>query len=476
MSSFKSNPQKFTVVIVGGGFSGSILAAQLLRRAQSAISVAVIDRSPVPARGIAYSTRVEAHLLNVAAGKMSAFPDDADHFLNWAKSNYDPDVEASTFVPRRVYGQYIEAVLQDSQRSTLSRYQRIHDEATAIQRPEDSAQIQLATGNLIVADQVVLALGNFRPSDPNLPGRTAESRRYLPFAWDQSALESAKLDGDVLLVGSGLTCVDQAITLRSRGFKGAIHVISRRGLLPRRHRTVKPWPVFWNSHAPRTTRGLLHLVRQQAKSAHQQGSDWRAVVDSLRPFTAEIWASLPLVEKRRFLRHVRPYWEVHRHRVAPEIGDFLGGEIADHDIQAHAGRIIEYREEAEYVEITYHDRLSGKESKLRVGLVVNCTGPETDARRLNHPLLNQLFSEELARPDALFLGLDVAPDGALYDSLGNPSDFLYAVGPARKGSLWETTAVPEIRAQVAKLAAQLLEISRRLPGFAVSTVDASLAQ
>jgi uncharacterized NAD(P)/FAD-binding protein YdhS len=113
---------------------------------------------------------------------------------------------------------------------------------------------------------------------------------------------------------------------------------------------------------------------------------------------------------------------------------------------------------------------------LRVGLVVNCTGPETDARRLNHPLLNQLFSEELARPDALFLGLDVAPDGALYDSLGNPSDFLYAVGPARKGSLWETTAVPEIRAQVAKLAAQLLEISRRLPGFAVSTVDASLAQ
>jgi uncharacterized NAD(P)/FAD-binding protein YdhS len=163
-----------------------------------------------------------------------------------------------------------------------------------------------------------------------------------------------------------------------------------------------------------------------------------------------------MAEKRRFLRHARPYWEVHRHRVAPEIGDFLGGQIADHDIQAHAGRITHYEEKADHVEVTYHDRLSGKDATLRVGLVVNCTGPENDARRLNHPLLNQLFAQGFARHDDLFLGLDVAADGTLIEASGLKSEFLYTVGPTRKGSLWETTAVPEIRSQVAQLAGELL--------------------
>lgn len=244
--------------------------------------------------------------------------------------------------------------------------------------------------------------------------------------------------------------------LRSHRFAGAIHVLSRRGLLPRRHRAAKQWPVFWNVRSSRGVLEWLRLIRQQVREAQKQGVDWRAVVDSLRPHTATIWASLPIAEKRRFLRHVRPYWEVHRHRVAPEIGDFLGGQIADHDIQAHAGRITRYDENPDYVEVTYIERASGKEAKLRVGLVVNCTGPENDARRLNHPLLNQLFAQGYARHDDLFLGLDVASDGALIEASGLRSEFLYTVGPTRKGSLWETTAVPEIRVQVAELAQNLV--------------------
>jgi uncharacterized NAD(P)/FAD-binding protein YdhS len=473
MKSF--NAPHYDVVIIGGGFSGSVLAAQLLRRAQSAISVAVVERSSTTARGIAYSTRVEAHLLNVPAGKMSAFPDDTEHFLRWAKTNYDAETEAADFVPRRVYGQYIEAVLRDAQQSSLGQLYWIKDEATAVTRLEDSAMVHLASGLTFTANQVVLALGNFRPSDPSLPGKTDDSRRYVPFAWDESAISRAVPSGDVLLVGSGLTCVDIAIILRSHRFAGAIHVISRRGLSPRRHRAAKPWPPFWNSYSPRTVLGLLRLVRQQVRAAQKIGTDWRAVIDSLRPFTAEIWASLPLDEKRRFLRHARPYWEVHRHRVAPEIGDFLGGQIADHDIQAHAGHITQYQETPEYVEVTYLDRISGKENKLRVGLVVNCTGPETDARRLNHPLLNQLFAEGLARHDELFLGLDVAANGALVETSGHRSKFLYAVGPARKGSLWETTAVPEIRVQAAQLASHLLE-DQPVAGLTDRALDANIAQ
>ena len=465
---------QYDVVIVGGGFSGSVLAAQLLRKAQDAVSVAVVERSPRRGRGIAYSTRVEAHLLNVPAGKMSAFPDDAEHFLRWAQKNYDANVEAGSFVPRRVYGEYIEATLGEAQAASKGRLEWIQAEVVAVTRKGNEAELSLADGRKLVGDRVVLALGNFRPSDPALPGKTESSKRYIPFAWDEAAITEATPKGDVLLVGSGLTCVDVAIMLRSRRFAGAIHVLSRRGLLPRRHRATKPWPVFWNARSPRTVLGLLRLIRQQVRAAHKQGVDWRGVVDSLRPFTAEIWASLPMAEKRRFLRHARPYWEVHRHRVAPEIGDFLGGQIADHDIQAHAGRIVHYEENADGVEVTYHDRLAGRDAKLRVGLVVNCTGPENDARRLNHPLLNQLFAQGFARHDDLYLGLDVATDGTLIEASGLRSEFLYTVGPTRKGSLWETTAVPEIRAQVARLAIELLGDLQRDAGG--SHADESVRQ
>jgi uncharacterized NAD(P)/FAD-binding protein YdhS len=452
----KRNLNHYDVVIVGGGFSGSILAAQLLRKARSAISIGVVDRSLRRSRGIAYSTRVDAHLLNVPAGKMSAFPDDAEHFLRWAQAHYDGDVQAGSFVPRRVYGEYIEATLREAQAASNGRLEWIQDEVVAVTRRGNEAELNLADGRKLIADRVVLALGNFRPSDPLLPGKTEDSKRYLPFAWDEAAITEPTPKGDILLVGSGLTCVDIAIMLRARGFTGAVHVLSRRGLLPRRHRATKPWPGFWNAHSPRTVLGLLRLMRQQVRAAHKQGVDWRGVVDSLRPVTAEIWASLPMAEKRRFLRHARPYWEVHRHRVAPEIGDFLGGQIADHDIQAHAGRITRYDERADHVEVTYHDRMTGREAKLRVGLVINCTGPENDARRLNHPLLNQLFAQGFARHDDLYLGLDVATNGTLIEASGLKSEFLYTVGPTRKGSLWETTAVPEIRVQVAHLAEELL--------------------
>jgi uncharacterized NAD(P)/FAD-binding protein YdhS len=244
-------------------------------------------------------------------------------------------------------------------------------------------------------------------------------------------------------------------------------------LLPHKHAAAKKWPAFWSDTSPRTALGLMRLVRKQVEDADQHGYDWRAVIDSLRPFTQQIWRSLPQQERRRFLRHARPYWEVHRHRIAPEIGGLLGYQLLNHHIQAHAGRINSYREGKEGVEIGYRDRKTGKDRSLRVDRVINCTGPETDCRRLDNPLLTSLQDQELVRPDPLFLGLDVSDDGALIDASGVPSDFLYTVGPPRKGSLWETTAVPEIREEVLELVKHLLRTTgQRGPG---ETESAGLA-
>jgi uncharacterized NAD(P)/FAD-binding protein YdhS len=256
----------------------------------------------------------------------------------------------------------------------------------------------------------------------------------------------------VLLIGSGLTSVDAVIELRARGFEGTIHILSRRGLLPKSHKTVAPLPSFWSSNHPRTVRELLRLIRLQIKAAEARGSDWRAVIDSLRPSTQETWRSLPRNEQRRFLRHLRTYWDVHRHRIAEQIAEGLAGQLQEGKIRMHAGRVTEYREDGAGVDIAYRSRQRRETMSLRVAKVFNCTGPDNDYRRVGSPLLSDLMGKKFARPDELSLGLDVSDDGALLDAEGTPSDFLYAVGPLRKGNLWETIAVPEIRNQVSDLA------------------------
>jgi uncharacterized NAD(P)/FAD-binding protein YdhS len=246
---------------------------------------------------------------------------------------------------------------------------------------------------------------------------------------------------------------------RAQEFNGTIHIVSRHGLLPLGHESEQPEAPSWDREPPCSVRELLNVVRWETARAAQQGRDWRCVIDSLRPVTAQIWQSLSLIERRRFLRHVRPYWDVHRHRIAPRISEEIRAGLGDGGIQLRAGRITHYREEDDAVVVSYRERKSGELKHLRVGRVINCTTPETDCRKVASPLLENLLAAGLARPDPLSLGLDAADDGALIAVDGRLSDLLYTLGPALKGKLWESIAVPEIREQIARLAATLVESS-----------------
>jgi uncharacterized NAD(P)/FAD-binding protein YdhS len=467
-----SKTPQFTVAIVGGGFTGTTLAAQLLRNSGGSVSVFLIERGARLGRGVAYSTECRAHLLNVRARNMSAYPDDPEHLLHWARLNHDPGVSPDDYLPRPVFGQYVASVLQQEIEHHPGQVEHVQDEAVSIARIGESAEICLRSGRTLFADKVVIALGNLPPGDPRLPGRTPHSLRYVsnpwkPNLWTSSPLGDVPHDKSILLVGSGLTSVDVAITLRQRGFQGTIHILSRRGLLPQTHKAGAVWPPFWDDQSPRTVRGLLRLIRAQVEAARKAGSGWRAVIDSLRPFTQEIWRSLSFKERRRFLRHVRSYWDVHRHRIAPAVDARIASQIQDGQIKIHAGRIRAYAEDIDGVDVTYCARESGQLERLRVDRVINCTGPESDCRKADDPLLTNLMRQKLARPDPLFLGLDVSPDGALIDAHGAASSFLYAIGPVRKGSLWETIAVPELRVQASELSRLLLDFDawekERLP-------------
>ncbi len=450
----EKNSDPHTIAIIGGGFSGTTLAAQLLRLDPN-LNVVVIERFHLPGRGIAYGTQFGLHLLNVPAKNMSALEDDPNHFLNWARDNYDAGTEPDDFLPRRIYGQYVESILRDATALEEGRLEWRQDEALAIHVVDGKAEIRFRSGPKVVADRVVLAVGNFRPSDPPLPGRDQRNRRYIPFAWSHDALQGVEQEESILLIGSGLTSIDLALALRAREFRGSLHILSRRGVIPEWHHDAQPWPLHWNEQSPRTVRGLVRWVRQQVEAAAKKGIHSSAVIDALRPLTPKIWQALPHAEKKRFLRHVRPYWEVQRHRVSPKIGGLMMYQVLNDDMEIHTGRVVRFQEVGDRVEVTYRDRRSGREEVLLVNRVINCTGPETDCRSLDDPLIADLLAQGLARPDPLFLGLDVAANGALVDQRDQPSAWLFTVGPPRKGRDWEATAVPEIRVQVAELARHL---------------------
>jgi uncharacterized NAD(P)/FAD-binding protein YdhS len=439
-----------------------MLAAQLLRRSIP-LSIVVLDKGSLPGRGIAYRSPHRFHLLNVTAGQMGAFPDDPMGFLGWARRNYDASTRDRSFLPRAVYGQYLQTVLDRTLAQHGSQgFQWIQDEALSLQRSKSEFAVQRRDGPELQARTVILATGNFPPATPKIPGLRSNSSLYVHFAWSASALANLPEDGSVLLLGSGLTSVDMIMALKSKGFRGIIHILSRHGLIPSQHHQTEEWPCFWNEQSPRTTRALLHLIREQVDTAAEQGFDWRAVVDSLRPVTQQVWQSLPVNEQRRFLRHARPYWDIHRHRLAPEISDIFSDMEAEGQIRFHTGRITRYTEDhsrQDYgrADIVYRERGAPTSKRLHANRVINCTGSETDCRRIDDSLITSLFAQGLVRPDPLFLGLDVDTEGALIDYKGKPSGSLFTIGPPRKGQLWETTAVPEIRQQADRLADHLLK-------------------
>jgi uncharacterized NAD(P)/FAD-binding protein YdhS len=457
MPSFPANSHGSaeSVTVVGGGFTGAILAAQLLRKSAGRLSVVLIAPNPCVGRGVAYGTRCSGHLLNVPARDMSAFPEDPENFLRWARSHYNPEVKGSDFLPRSCYGDYVHSALQQEIGRFRGCFERVEDEAVAIDPRKGAVHVQLRCGIRHAASRAVLALGNFPPADLPLPEDLRSTPGYVGNPWAPGACERIAASDDVLLVGSGLTSVDVLIALRARGCTGKIHLLSRHGLLPNTHRIVAPWPPIAAELSPVTLLELMGKVRMQVIVARMHGYDWRAVIDAIRPATQQIWRSLPDRERRRFLRHLRPYWEVHRHRMAPEMAARVEAEIALGHAEIHAGRITACEENGGGIDVTWRDRRSGTLQNLRVQHIVNCTGPETDCRRINSPLLESLLRDGLARPDRFALGLDCAGDGALIDAHGAASKVLYALGPARKGQLWESTAVPEIRVQASELAALL---------------------
>jgi uncharacterized NAD(P)/FAD-binding protein YdhS len=297
-------------------------------------------------------------------------------------------------------------------------------------------------------------MGNTRPSDP-LRGKRIAKRLYADFAWEDSALRDIPADGTVLLIGSGLTAIDQVLSLKAQGFGGTIAMVSRRGKLPAVHGSSVPWKVDWTEALLTTVSSATREVRRQMDLASQCDVDWRSVIDSLRPWTSAIWKGWPDRERQRFLRHMRPFWEASRHRLPPATHQAIEELIAGGTLRVLAGRVTEASEQDAKIDVSILLRGGSGTLNLSTDRIINCTGSGT-CDRVQEPFIERLLEMGLASYDPLRIGIATDDHGRLIGASGRSSANLYALGPLRKATLWETTAVPEIREQALELAERIV--------------------
>jgi len=435
------------VAIIGAGFSGTLQAINLLRH--DGPRATLIERAPVPGLGLAYGAAYEDHLLNVRAAGMSAFPDDPGHFTRWLAENGNGDAGA-TFPQRVAYGAYLRDQLDKAIAGAGDRLRVVRGDVTDVVRAGEGARVTLTDGETIDADAAVLAVGNLPPHDPPGFGGKLSAERYKSDPWDRSVPTGLSDDDVVLLIGTGLTMVDIALLLESSGFKGRIVALSRRGLIPHRHEAPGAGHAKLTQRPLESPAALLWTVRKRGDAI-----GWRNAVDELRPYTQAMWANASDAERRRFLRHLRPWWDVHRHRLAPQIADRLAAMIERGQLEIVAGKTVEAEEGPDGIAVTWRRRGSDSPEMLLAQRVINCTGPQSDLARTTEPLLATLTRRGVIRPDAAHIGLDVDGSARTIAADGTPNDWLYALGPMTRGAFWEIVAVPDIRQQSWDLARRL---------------------
>lgn len=448
------------VIIVGGGFSGTMVAAELARRGVSSV---IVDGSGREGKGTAYSTTEDAHLLNVVASRMGAWADKPGDFAEAvAAEGYDADA----YVPRVRYGEYLSNILDEARSGGL--VMLASSDAVGAEPTARGWTVALADGSRVEGRALVLAQGNESPGAPQVARGLAEEL-FVNDPWSDEGCaamaRAAESGGDVLIIGTGLTMVDVVLSLDEQGHQGRIVALSRRGLAPRAHAPFEPAPVGLEDVPQGSLNKLWRWLRRRGAEV-----GWRAAVDSLRPHSHALWQALSEAEQRRFLRHARPWWDVHRHRIAPEVAARIRGLVQSGRLEIVAGRVVAMWAGNPELEVAIQRRgmttpHPSAASRLppsppggegRFALAVNCTGPLGSISGSKDPLLTGLFDAGLARPDSLDLGLEVDERSRLAGA-----ERVWVVGPLTKGKFWEITAVPDIRGQVARVVDDIAEELKR---------------
>lgn len=448
---------KPVIAVVGAGAGGVLAVCRLLGRAPAGASVRLVDGRLSTGRGPAYGTTDPGHRLNVAVARMSADPDDPDGFLRWVRRTKSRHVAVSDYVPRMWFGEYLESQLSASAASSPASLHRITDEVFSIRPSAGRYRVRLRHGLSFIADVVLLALGEPASNTSWLPESVTGHPSFCADPWDPQLLHRSTVDADrVLLLGAGLTMIDIATSLDRRDRR--LIALSRTGLLPAVHADKTPDGILPPPSLPagRITLGEAEgVVSGQVQLAQREFDDWRPGIDSLRPITDELWQRLSVAEQREFATRGRRRWEVLRHRMAPDSAQRIDQMRHDGRLVALTGQIAEVRCRGEGFRVRLADR-----TRLQVDAIVNCTGPgiPEQIRDAGNPLVADLVSRGQARINAQGLGLDTDGQGRVISGRGQADPGLFVIGAYRRGPIWETTAIPQIRVQAQECADEALAL------------------
>ena len=452
-----------TIVIVGGGFSGTAVAMQLLRNpSRRPTRIVLVDRDGAFGRGLAYAEREFPYLLNVPAGRMSATAEAPLEFLQFAQRR-SAQVTAHDFLPRAAFGDYLNELLIAAQLQSPRHVllDRVTAAVVAVERTERHLQLRvtLSTGQDLYADDVVLALGNPPPAELASCEALRTCTAYFPEPWSRSW--SLHPQRSALIIGTGLTMAD--VVFRSTAvpeLTPRMHALSRHGLIPPEQTQFRPDAFKGNGEAlllaaSSSLRRVMDVTRILAREAESLGGDWREAVNFVRHMAPTLWQRMSAPDRQRFLRHLRSYWDIHRHRPAPQVLRRIRDAEAAGRLQVHAGRIHELSLGVTGIRVRWTPRGRTETHELHVDQVINCTGPDYNPAAARDPLIRQLLNAGLITCDAHRLGIRTGANGAVVDRDGWPGPHLFYIGPMLRADHWEATAVAELRVHAARLASHL---------------------
>jgi uncharacterized NAD(P)/FAD-binding protein YdhS len=447
-----------SVVIIGGGFCGAVTAVNLARLTDAPLAVTVVNTGAPLGRGVAYGTRRPEHLLNVVARNMSALADQPEHFLEWLGTRSDfADLPAGElreqFVPRRVYGDYLQALFLWYSRAFADgkkvRIDWLDAEALDVVPAGERVTVIAAGGVALEADKVVLATGN--PPPAGLPGLALDHPHYFRDPWSGWEKWLPDRKQDVILLGTGLTMMDAFLTLRVLDWQGKVYAVSRNGLLPLSHFKAADYPGFPERDPSHLNLDeMLALFQTHCEKLRGQNLEPAVLVDKLRPYSQRLWQNFSLADKQRFLREFRTPWNVTRHRVPASVHQQVTEAMKAGRLVIVKGRIVELAAGDGGLRVRVES--AGVQQELQAGAVVNCTGPAEGYARGESTLFRNLLGRGLVSSDEVGLGLQATAEFSALDAGGERSKWLLVLGPPLKGMLWESTAVPELRNQAFRVA------------------------
>ena len=451
------------IVVIGGGLTGAAFVLHLLRDHDPAATITVVEPAATLGAGLAYSTTDPVHRVNVSASRMSLFSEQPEHFEAWLRARGMPAADPEGALPdgrlypqRAQFGRYVQDSLTTATQAARADVRHVRQRATAAVPTDAGFQVRLEDGEVLQADLLVLAVSHTAPDLPRFLRAIEGQAGLVVDPWQQDALDT--LYGDALVVGTGLTGCDVIASLRARGHRGRIIAVSRRGLLPR-PRTMQPVAAFGSfDQAPsHTALALLRRVRATVAEATRLGRPWEDVIDALRTQARIVWGSLPIVEKQRLLRHLRPFWDVHRFQSAPQIDRVVRDELVSGGLELLAATPLSAERHGAGFRVLLHPRGAPATARItrEVASIVNCTGPGHRSVVERHPVLRSLHAAGALEADPMALGIAVDTRSRVLRPDGDAWNNLFVVGPLARGTHGELMGLPQVSLQPREVAAAI---------------------